>query len=161
MNVNLKVKSKNLKTSIPLLVEYIVNIHINIIDNDGTNEPQSFDKKFDSVDILVNRKEAIQYYQTQLLFFLGTSQINFSSPDTARLKNYKDYKSFSIALQISDNQGNCIDIDEPDSIFEFLSYEYDILQNYQNIDFILIEDNWGNHIKVLKEDYTFFENLLD
>lgn len=161
MKKNAKAKNNKLKTSTPLLVEYLVNIHINIVDKDGNNKPQSIDKKFDSTDILNNRREAIQYYLYQLDFFLNTSQINFSSPASARLKNYKDYKSFSIALQISDNQENCFDIDEPDSIFEFLSYEYDVLQNYQNIDSILIEDNWGNRIKVLKEDYYFFENLFD
>jgi hypothetical protein len=29
-----------------------------------------------------------------------------------------------------------------------------------NANFILIEDNWGHSVKVLKENYNFFENIL-
>jgi hypothetical protein len=155
---NIKTKAKNMKTKNALIIEYQVAIHIADVDKNGNRTNQSFGETFKSTDMLTNRREAIEYYILQINFFLNEEQINFSSPEEAKNKNYKDYKSFSITLQVSDNNGNCFYIDEgePESIFEFLNYESNILKKDKNIDFKIVDDCWGGQTKILKEDYAFF-----
>jgi hypothetical protein len=158
MSKNSKAKDKKMNTTNTIIIEYQVAIYIADVDKNGNKTDQYFEKNFKSTDMLTNRRKAIDYYRLQINFFLNESQIDFSSPEEARIKNYKDYKSFSISLQVSDNNENCFYIDEyePESIFEFLNYESNILKTDQNTDFILVDDCWGGTQKVIKEDYGFF-----
>lgn len=160
MSKNLNAKSKKMKLQNSSMLEYRVNIHINIVDKKGKIKDQSFDKKFNSKNLLKSRREAIEYYIDQRSFFLNDSGIDFSSPAEAELKNYKDYKSFSITLEVLYYDRTCIDIDEPDSIFEFLDLESEVFKNYPGTSLIECNDFQGDAHIVLEEDFSFFYFLL-
>lgn len=159
MSQNLNTRSKKMKSQNSIL-EYLVNIHINEVDKKGKIKGQSFDKKFNSKDLLKNRREAIEYYIDQSNFFLQKSGIDFSSPFEAEQKNYKDYKCFSITLQVSYHDGTCIDIDEPDSIFEFLDLEAEVFKNYPDKSLVEFNDFQGYTHTTLEENFSFFYSLL-
>lgn len=160
MSKNLNTKSKKMQLQNSSMLEYLVTMHINIVDKKGKIKGQSFDKKFNSADLLKNRREAIEYYIDQRNFFRNNSGIFFSSPFEAKLTDYKNYKSFSITLQVSDNNGTYIYIDEPDSIFEFLDLESQVFQNYLLTPLIKVDDFHGHPHSVLEEDFSFFYFLL-
>jgi len=158
MEKKAKLKNQNLHNPI---VEYYASIHINTVDDKRNIISQAFGQKFNSVDMLSNRRQAIEYLNSRTTyFFQEEALLHFSSPLEAELKNYRDYKSLSISLEITDNKGNQFETDgSEDTLFEFLSDEYETLKSYHNVEFIRIQDNWGKNVKVLKDDYDFFENL--
>lgn len=158
MSKKLKTNDKKMKSTNTEIVEYQVAIYIAEVDKNGNKTDLYFEKNFKSTDMLTNRRKAIDYFLLQKKYFLNESQIDFSSQEEQKIKNYKGYKSFSISLQVSDNNGNCfyIDGDEPSSTFEFLNYESIILKTDQNIDFILDDDSLESKQKILKENYAFF-----
>lgn len=139
-------------------INYSVTIYITEVDQNRTRVNSNFVKTFNSTDILSNRKEAISYFELMQQFFLSESNFDFSSPLEAQIKNYKNYKSFSISLDIIVNNENYISLEgDSESLFEFLSYEAEILENNKNTDFIEVENSWGEKQKVLKDNYDLFD----
>ncbi len=159
MNENSTQKKENTKSNL-LILEYIVHIHINIVNDEGKMDHQSFNKIFNSTNILENRRDAIEYYLDQSNFFLNHPKIDFSSPIEAEIKNYRDFKSFSITLEISDNDENYILIHDTESLFEFLIFEATILKNHPEVTFTQIKDQEGDIYSVNKENIEFFNFLL-
>lgn len=162
-NNNLNEKMKNKETNSTGIIEYGVSININEVDKKGKLKNNGFAKIFDSEDMLTNRRDAISYYSDQREFFLSEKEFAFSSPYEAKIKNYKDFKCFGISLEVSDNDGNYFYLDGPDpeSLFELLGFEADILKYNKNINFIWVEDCWGNQKQVLQEDYKILKYCFD
>lgn len=156
-------KNKKNETKNSGIIEYGVCINVNEFDKIGNIKNTGIVKKFNSEDMLANRREAISYYSDQRDFFLGEKEFDFSSPYEAEIKNYKDFNSFGISLEVSDMDQNYFYLDGADreSLFELLIYEADILKNNKNIDFILVEDCWGCQQQVLQEDFEIFEFCFD
>lgn len=161
MNENAKLNS-NLKIVNDPAIEYYAGIHINTADEKGKITPEAFGQKFNSSDILLNRCQAIEYLKSRITYFINEEPLlYFSSPFEAELKNYKNFMSFGIWLGITDNRGNYFETDGDKQTFpDFLSDEYDILNNYMRLETVSVEDNWGHRITVLKEDYDFFNIFL-
>jgi hypothetical protein len=145
------------------IITYQTNIHINIVDKEGKITSQSFGKKYNSLDALLNRRQAIEYLSSRMDYFFNEEpQVDFSSPLEAELKGYKDFTSLSVSIEITDANGQKFDTDGSlETVFEFLSSEYNTLKKHQNIKFILMNDEWGDTHKVIQEDFDFFEYLIN
>jgi hypothetical protein len=163
MNKNLILKDKKIKMKNNSIITYQTNIHINIVDKEGKITSQSFGKKYNSLDVLVNRQQAIEYLRTKMnYFFYEEPQVNFLSHLDAKLKGYKDFMSLSVSIWITDDEGNQFYTDcSEETVFDFLSFEYNTLKKYQNIDFILVKDECGDVHKVIQEEFDFFEYLIN
>lgn len=145
------------------IIEYNTNIHINIVDKEGKITSQSFGEKYNSSDALLNRQQAIDYLRTRMkYFFYEEPQVNFLSHLDAKLKDYKDFMSLSVLLEITDEEGRQYYTDCSDeTVLDFLSFEYNTLKKYQNIDFIFVKDECGDIHKVIQEEFDFFEYLIN
>lgn len=145
------------------IITYQTNIHINIVDKQGKITSQNFGEKFDSLDMMLNRQKAIEYLRSRINYFYHEEPMIYcSSPLEAELKGYKDFTSLSVSIEITDANGQKIDTDGSlETVFEFLSCEHNILNHNQNLDFIIIEDNYGDSQKIIKVDYDFFESLIN
>ena len=86
MKNNLKMKNKKNETKNSGIIEYWVCINVNEFDKIGNIKNTGIVKKFNSEDMLANRREAISYYSDQRDFFLGEKEFDFSSPYEQKLK---------------------------------------------------------------------------
>jgi len=152
---NLKQKKKSNMTKNQAIISYLVATTIIEVEENSDEKIHHFTKKFESTNNLTNRREAIKHYLLQAHYLNNFSKINFSSEQEIENKDYKDYKSYDLSIKILHPNLNKYKIDESElvAIHESLKYEFGILNNNININFLDVYDCRGFIQKIDKKDY--------
>lgn len=140
--------------------KYIVNVHINKVDENKNLQSESFDYEFESepLELIEARRKAIQKAKDLIEFFdneLPDSE--FSTIAEAEKKSFKGFNSYSISIILSHdsepyNQVYGHDISEQ---FDWLEYEYKYFtKTYNPVKLMKVEFE-GDNFEIIEEDAAF------
>lgn len=145
--------------------KYIVNVHINKVDENNNLQSESFDYEFESKpqELIESRRNALKKAKDLIEFFSNELPENeFSTIKEAELKSFKGYNSFSISIILSTDEEPYTQVYGNDSseIFDWLEYESQYFINSDNNVpslKIVFEDN---NFEIIEEDSVFMSNGL-
>ena len=140
--------------------KYIVNVHINKIDENGNFTSENFNYDFESgkLGLIEVRRSAIKKTKDLISFFEEEiSENEFNSFDEAEKKQFKGFNSYSISIVLSTQ-------DEPHTVvygndecerLDWLESEYQYFVNSNiNVKSIKISND-ENDFEIIEEDCYF------
>lgn len=140
----------------PIKSKYVVCVHVLSVDKRGKSKSENFDYTFDEGVLLEKRSCAIDKAH-EIINSLENSDKIFSSPNVAKLKQFKNFNAYSIDIHfIIEDEGEEYDyqIYGDDEIIcealeieaKFFKQEFEItkfitIQNYKNEDIVVMEES--------------------
>lgn len=140
--------------------KYIVNVHINKVDENNNLQSESFDYEFESKpqELIECRRSAIEKAKDLIEFFSNELPENeFSTIKEAELKSFKGYNSFSISIILSTDKEPYNQVYGHDSseMFDWLEYEYQyFIKTSNNVPLLKIKFE-DNNFEIIEEDSVF------
>jgi hypothetical protein len=144
--------------------KYIVNVHINKVDENKNSQSESFDYEFESepLELIEARRKAIKKAKDLIEFFdneLPDSE--FSTIEEAEKKSYKGYNSYSVSIILSteDEPYNQVYGNDISEQLDWLEYEYQYFTNTHNIVKLMKVEYEMNNFEIIEEDSAFMMGL--
>jgi hypothetical protein len=146
--------------------KYIVNVHVNKVDDNKNKTSNEFDFEFCSNNLIKDRKMAIMKAKKLLsnIDDLLEEDEVFSSFLEAKDKGFKNYNCFSITVNlVTGEEGDeyyspIFGADEEEK-YDWLEYEAMIFKkDYEVVRFTKIENLSGEMIEVISSDLDFLLN---
>lgn len=141
-------------------IKYIVNVHVNKVDDLGKIESESFDYEFRNELPILARIEAIEKVKMLNSFFSDEQPegYEFSSFSDAEKKNFKGFRSYSIHLNFVNEDGDFSPIygcDKEEQL-DWLEYEAQVFKDFPfESKYITVTNPNGEEIKVLENEFIF------
>jgi len=146
------------------MVSYLVRENVLIVDKDGNRTNQSSEYIFDdsSKSLIDLRSEAIEKGRNLIYHYehgmpLGSE---FSSPVVARLKEYKDFKAFSVEIILINENGDEDLLLGEDDCLDYIVSEADYYKDHNlDVEFEEVEFE-GETYEILEKDSEFLMTFL-
>jgi hypothetical protein len=140
--------------------KYIVNVHINKVDEKGKLTSENFDYEFESKpqELIEARRNAIKKVKDLFDFFENDLPKNeFSTVEEAEKKSYKGFNSYSISIILSTENEPYTQIygNDDDEKLDWLEYEYQHYTNTHNIVKVMHIQSDTENFEIIEEDFTF------
>jgi hypothetical protein len=143
--------------------KYIVNVHINKIDDNGNLTSEDFEYEFEAspLSLLEARRNAIMKAKDLISFFKDEmSEKEFLSFDEAEIKQFKGFNAYSISIILSteDEPNTVVYGNDESEKLDWLESEYNYFKSSFNLVKSVKVSNETNDFEIIEEDSNFMLN---
>jgi hypothetical protein len=143
--------------------KYIVNVHINKIDDNGNLTSEDFDYEFEAspLSLLEARRNAIIKAKDLISFFKDEMpEKEFLSFDEAEIKQFKGFNAYSISIILSteDEPNTVVYGNDESEKLDWLESEYNYFKSSFNLVKSVKVSNETNDFEIIEEDSNFMLN---